>query len=38
MKRSKFTEAQIIEILKQVDVGVPLSDVCRQSGISEGTF
>ena len=38
MRRSKFTEHQIIEILKQVDAGMALSDVCRQSAISEGTF
>jgi putative transposase len=38
MKRSKFTEQQIIGILKQAEAGMELSDVCRQAGISEGTF
>lgn len=38
MKRSKFTEQQIIGILKQAEGGVALSDLCRQSGISEGTY
>jgi len=38
MKRSKFTEQQIIGILKQAEAGVALADLCRQSGISEGTF
>lgn len=38
MKRSKFSESQIIGILKQAEAGVALSEVCRQAGISEGTF
>ena len=38
MKRSKFTEQQIIGILKQAEGGVALADLCRQAGISEGTF
>ena len=38
MKRSKFTEQQIIGILKQAEGGVALTDLCRQAGISEGTF
>lgn len=38
MKRSKFTEVQIIGILKQGEAGVGLSELCRQHGISEATF
>ena len=38
MKRSKFTEHQIIGILKQAESGIALADLCRQSAISEGTF
>jgi putative transposase len=38
MRRSKFTESQIIGILQQADAGMALPDLCRQSGISEGTF
>lgn len=38
MKRSKFTEVQIIGILKQAEAGVALSELCRQHGISEATF
>lgn len=38
MRRSKFTESQIIGILQQADAGVAIADLCRQSGISEGTF
>jgi len=35
MKKSKFTEEQIMFALKQGDAGQPISDVCRQMGISE---
>ena len=38
MRRSKFTESQIIGILQQADAGVGIGDLCRQCGISEGTF
>ncbi len=33
MKKSKFTETQIVAILKQADAGVPVKDLCRQAGI-----
>jgi putative transposase len=35
MKKSKFTEAQIVFALKQSDNGVAVSDICRKMGISE---
>jgi len=38
MKRSGFTEEQILFALKQVTAGQPVADVCRQMGISEATF
>jgi putative transposase len=38
MKKSKFTESQIIKILKQQEAGVKVSDLCREHGISEPTF
>jgi putative transposase len=38
MKRSKFTEAQIIFALKQSETGVAVAEVCRKMGISEATF
>ena len=38
MKRKRFSVEQIVGILKQVEVGVPGAEVCRQAGISEQTF
>ena len=38
MKRSRFTEEQIIAILKQQESGVTTADVCREHGISSATF
>jgi putative transposase len=38
MKKSRFTEEQILFALKQGDAGQPVADVCRQVGISEATY
>lgn len=38
MKRSKFTESQIVFAIKQVETGTRLPEVCRKMGISEATF
>lgn len=38
MKRSRFTEEQIIGILREQETGMKTADVCRKHGISEGTF
>ena len=38
MKRSKYTESQIVFAIKQVEMGTRLSEVCRKMGISEATF
>ena len=38
MKKSKFSETQIVSILKQADAGVPVKDLCRQAGISVATY
>ncbi len=38
MKRSRFTETQIVSILRQVDSGRPVKAVCREHGISEATY
>ena len=38
MKRSTFTESQIIAMLKQHEQGVKVSDIARENGISDKTF
>ena len=38
MKKSKFTETQIIKILKEQEQGKKVSEVCRDYGISQPTF
>lgn len=38
MKRSEFSEEQIAFVLRQVESGTPVADVCRQAGVSEATF
>ena len=38
MKKSKFTESQIVFALQQAQTGVAVAEVCRKLGISEATF
>ncbi len=38
MKRSRFTEDQIIGVLKEHQVGIPTAELCRKHGISDATF
>ena len=38
MKRSRFTEEQIIAILKEQEAGVPVAELCRKHGMSDATF
>lgn len=38
MKKSNFTEAQILAILKERETGLSVAEVCRKHGISEPTF
>ena len=38
MKRSRFTEEQIIGVLKEHELGAKTADLCRKHGISEATF
>lgn len=38
MKQSKFSESQIVAILKQHELGAKVPDICREQGISNATF
>jgi putative transposase len=38
MKRKRFTEEQIIGVLRQVEGGLPYKEVCRQHGITTQTY
>lgn len=38
MKRSKFTEEQIISILREQEAGAKTAELCRKHGMSEATF
>ena len=38
VKKSRFSDAQILTILKQGESGVPIADLCREHGISSATY
>lgn len=38
MRKSKFTESQVVTTLKQVEGGRKVKDICRELGISEATY
>lgn len=38
MKKSRYTEHQIVNILKQADAGLKVKEICRKYGISDATY
>ncbi len=38
MKRSRYTEEQVIGILKEQEAGAPVAELCRKHGMSDATF
>jgi len=38
MKKSRYSEEQIIGFLKQAEAGLPIKEICRKGGFSEATF
>ncbi len=38
MKRSKFSDSQILDAVKRVEAGIGVPDICRELGISTATF
>ena len=38
MKKSKFTDGQVLSILKQAETGTPVPELCREYGMSNATF
>ena len=38
MKKSRFSDTQILSILKQAESGIPIPEICREQGISSITF
>jgi putative transposase len=38
MKKSRFSDAQIMGVLKQAENGVPISELCREHGMSSASF
>ncbi len=38
MKQKRYSEEQIIQILKEAEAGIPVTDVCRKHGVSDASF
>jgi len=38
MKKSRFTDSQIMAILKQAEAGMPVAELCREHGMSKASF
>jgi putative transposase len=38
MRKSKFTETQIVSMIKEAGSGIPVPEICRKHGIGQSTF
>ena len=38
MRKSKFTDSQVMDVLKRVEAGLSVPEICRELGISSATF
>ena len=38
MKKSRFTDSQIMDALKRSEAGIPVTDICREMGVSTPAF
>jgi putative transposase len=38
MKKSRYSESQIISILKEAENGIPVTELCRKHGMSDASF
>ena len=38
MKKSRFTESQIVAVLKEGETGMPVAELCRKHGVSDATY
>jgi putative transposase len=38
MRKSRFTEHQIIDVQRRAEIGIPVKDICRELSVSDATF